>query len=60
MQISDLQEVFDSPLLERVLNELYAEKPNKHNFRVFRFLNSDDMTALEIVCENIHIEKLTS
>ena len=57
-QISDLQEVFESPILERALNELYEEKPKKHFLRIFKFLNSDDMTALEIVCEDIHIRKI--
>lgn len=59
-QISDLQEVFDSPILERALNELYEEKPKQHCLRSFKFLNSDDMTALEVVCEDIHIRKITS
>lgn len=57
-RIADFREVFDSPLLERSLNELYVEKPEKHNFRIFKFLNSDDMTALEIVCEGIQIRKI--
>jgi hypothetical protein len=56
-RISDLQEVFESPILERALNELYEEKPKEHCFRVFKFLSSDDMTALEVVCEGISIKK---
>lgn len=52
-RISDLQEVFESPLLDRALNELYEEKPKEHSLRIFKFLNSNDMTALEIVCEGI-------
>lgn len=57
-QIADLREVFESQLLERALNELYEEKPKEHNFRIFKFLNSDDMTALEIVCEDIQIKRV--
>ncbi|SCA62851.1 hypothetical protein SCG7109_AE_00180 [Chlamydiales bacterium SCGC AG-110-M15] len=54
-RIADIKEVFRSPLLDRVLDELYEEKPKKHEFRVFKFLNSNDMTALEVVCEGIKI-----
>ena len=57
-RIADLREVFESPLLERALKELYTETPNEHSLRVFKFLNSDDMTALEIVCEDINIERI--
>jgi len=59
-RIADLLEVFESPLLERVLNELGDEKPKEHNFRVFKFLTDDDPTALEIVCEDISIEKINA
>jgi len=57
-RIADLREVFDSSILERALRELYEGKPEKHGLRVFKFLNSDDMTALEVVCEGISIEKM--
>ncbi len=57
-RIADFYEIFESPLLERALKELYEEKPESHELRIFRFINSDDMTALEIVCENISIEKI--
>lgn len=56
-RVADLNEVFESPLLERVLSELYEEKPKAHNYRVFKFINSDDLTVLEIVCEGIKIQK---
>ena len=56
-RIADLKEVFESLLLDRVLNELYEEKPEIHSYRVFKFLNSSDMTALEVVCESIEIRK---
>jgi hypothetical protein len=56
-RIADFREVFESLFLERALSELYEEKPKEHDLRVFKFLNSDDMTALEIVCEDINIEK---
>lgn len=46
-RISDFQEVFESSLLEKALTELYEERPKKHN--IFKFLNSDELTALEIV-----------
>ena len=59
-RIADFREVFESPLLERALRELYEEIPKKHDLRVFKFLNSDDMTALEIVCKDIKIEKIRS
>lgn len=59
-QISDLQEVFESPILERALSELYEEKPKEHYLRIFKFLNSNKMTALEVVCEDIHIRKTSS
>lgn len=54
-RISVVHEIFESPFLERALNELYEEKPKKHGLRIFQFLNSDDMIALEVVCENIKI-----
>ena len=57
-RIADMCEIFESPLLDRALNELYEERPQNHNLRIFRFLNSDDMTALEIVSEDIEIKKL--
>lgn len=59
-RIFDFREVFDSPILEKVLSELYEEKPKDHCLRVFRLINSDDMTALEVVCEDIHIKKIKS
>src|ERR1700730_6688424 len=59
-RISDLQEIFESPILEKALSELYEEKPKEHCLRIFKFLNSDDMTALEIVCEDIHIGNIKS
>lgn len=59
-QISDFREAYESVLLERVLTEFYEVKPLKHNFRIFKFLNSDEMTALEIICENIKINKTST
>ncbi|NGX42845.1 MAG: hypothetical protein K940chlam7_01133 [Chlamydiae bacterium] len=56
-RIADIQEVFESPLLERALSELYEKKPKDHNLRIFQFLNSDGMTALEVVSEDIKIKK---
>jgi len=59
-RIADFREVFESSLLERALEELYEKKPKEHLFRVFRFLNSDDITAFEIVCEDIKVKKISS
>ena len=57
-RIADIYEVFESPLLERALNELYEKHPESHNLRIFQFINPDDMLALEVVSENIQIKKL--
>lgn len=59
-RIFDFQEVFNSQILERALSELYEEKPKEHCLRAFRFINSDDMIALEVVCEDMHIKKIIS
>lgn len=58
-RIADLKETFEPHLLEKTLKELYVEEPSSHNFRIFKFINSDNMTALEIVCEDIKIKKIT-
>lgn len=57
IEVADLLEVFESPFLDRALIELYEEIPKVHDFRIFKFITSDDMTALEIVCEDIQIHK---
>jgi len=57
-RIAEVQEVFESPLLERVLDEYYEIKPKEHNFKVFKFSNSDDTTALEVVCEGVSLRKI--
>jgi|GEM_PF-2144732 len=54
-RIAEMQEVFETPFLERVLKEYYEIKPKEHNVRVFKFFNSDDMTALEIICKDVNI-----
>ena len=46
----------ESDDLEEELSD--EEKPKKHFLRILKFLNYDDMTALEIVCEDIHIRKI--
>lgn len=58
LRIADLREIFESELIERVFNELYDEKPKKHNLRVFKFVTASEATALEIVCEDITIKKI--
>lgn len=58
IRIADVKEVFESPLLDRALNELYEDKPEAHSYRIFKLLNSNDMTALEVVCEGIEIKKM--
>ena len=57
VEIANLVEVFESSLLERALDELYEKKPKQHPYRIFQFITPDDMTALEIVCEDIKIQK---
>jgi hypothetical protein len=57
-RIADIRETFESPLLDRVLEEYYEIKPVKHPFRIFKVFNSDDMTALEIVCEDVNIRRI--
>lgn len=54
-RIAEIKEIFESPLLERVLTEFYEEKPKEHNYRIFKFITGDDDTALEIVFENLEI-----
>ena len=56
-RISDFQEVSESFLLEKALEEFYEVRPEKHHFRIFKFLH-DDITTLEIICEGIIIKKL--
>jgi len=48
--IDDFQEVTESFLLERALDEFYEVRPKHHPFRIFKFLH-DDITTLEIICE---------
>ncbi len=55
VEIAYVQQVFESPLLERILDEFYEKKPNSHNFKIFKFFNSDDLTALEVICENVNV-----
>jgi len=55
-RISEFKEVFESPLLDRVFKELYDEIPKEHNLKIFKFLNSNEMTVFEIVCEDISIK----
>lgn len=57
-RIADLREVFQSALLDSALIDLYEKKPDEHDFRIFKFLNSDGMTALEIVCKSVEIKKV--
>ncbi len=57
-RISSLQEVFDSSLLEQALTEFYEVRPEKHNFRIFKFLHDVDITTLEIICEDVNIKKM--
>lgn len=57
-RIAEVQEILESPLLDRVLDEYYEVKPEKHPYRIFKFLTSDDMTALEIVCEDVKIRRI--
>lgn len=59
-RVSDFKEIFESPLLERTLSELYEERPKEHGLRIFKFLNSDGMVPLEVVCEDICIRKIES
>jgi hypothetical protein len=59
-QVSAFEECFESPLLEKALDYTYEKIPDKHNLRVFRFIDINENISLEIVCENIHIEKLTN
>lgn len=56
-RISSLQEVFESSLLEQALTEFYEVRPEKHNFRIFKFLHDVDITTLEIICEDVSIKK---
>ena len=55
--LCDILEVFESPLLEKALNEIYVKRPQEHNLRIFRLLSNNDSIALEIVCESINIKK---
>ena len=57
-RVADLQEIFESPLLERALSELYQEPPKEHALRIFRFLNANEKTALEVVCEAVNLKKI--
>lgn len=59
-RISDLQEAFESPLLNKALKKLYEKIPKEHNLKVFKLIDSNGETALEIVCENINIKKIKS
>jgi hypothetical protein len=59
-KVSAFEECFESPLLEKALDYVYEKIPDKHNLRIFRFIDTNENISLEIVCENIHIEKLTS
>lgn len=54
-RIAEAQEVYESPLLERALNELYETIPKEHNFRIFKFITPEEDVALEVVCEDINI-----
>lgn len=58
--VSEFFEIFNSPLLDNVLKEYYNEIPKEHNYRIFKFLNPNDMTILEIVCEGIEIKKISN
>ena len=53
-RISNFQEVSESFLLEKALNEFYEVIPKAHHFRIFKFLHND-ITTLEIICEDISI-----
>ena len=55
--LCDIEEAFESPLLEKALNDIYDEKPQVHNLKVFRLININDSIALEIVCESMTITK---
>lgn len=54
-RISDFQEVYESALLDKTLDEFYELRPKEHPFRIFKFIH-DDLTTLEIICENISIK----
>ena len=56
-RIAEVEEVFESTLLERLLGEYYEIKQKEQPFRVFKF-NSDDSTVLEIVCKNISVRRI--
>lgn len=56
--IAEVKEVSESNLLDKVLNEFYEKKPKENPFKIFQFFNSDDMCALEIVCEGIDIRRI--
>lgn len=56
--IAEVKEASESPLLEKVLNEFYEKKPIEHPFKIFQFFNSDDMCALEIICEGVDIRRI--
>lgn len=59
-RISSLEEVFESSLLEQALTEFYEVRPEKHNFRIFKFLHDVDIITLEIICEDISIKNISS
>jgi len=55
--IDDFQEVTESFLLERALDEFYEVRPKHHPFRIFKFLH-DDITTLEIICEGFNMKEI--
>jgi len=56
-EIYGFYEIFESSLLDLVLKRFYEIIPTAHLYHIFKFVNEDEETVLEVVCENIEISK---
>lgn len=53
--ISDICEITESILLDKVLSQAYEIIPKNHEYRIFQFIDNSDNPAIEVISKQLII-----